>query len=156
MADAWSKQQAEHSAISDETDEMLRLEQQHSSEAYMASASAIENMESALSAQQAAAQNAELKLRDMGMIFVFIFLYEIAQNIHRANHNISFCMSRPCHARFPHFKANAVVGAAGQGLRKVQDARNVPWFPIMEAQRGYTASHRARGCHSIKVVETTP
>ena len=56
-ADAWSKQQVEHSAISAETDEMLRLGQQRSAEIYMASTNTIKNLESTV-------QNAESKLRD--------------------------------------------------------------------------------------------
>ena len=69
MADAWGKQQAEHSALSAETDEMLRLQQQRAAEVHTASASKIVNLESAMAARQNAVRSAELKLRDMeGML----------------------------------------------------------------------------------------
>ena len=69
MASAWSEQQAEHSVVSAETDEMLRLEQQRVAETYMASQSKIDQLESAMASQELAVQEAESKLRDVaGMV----------------------------------------------------------------------------------------
>ena len=72
MADAWGKQQAEHSALSAETDEMLRLQQQRAGEIHTASASKIVNLESAVAARQNAVQSAESKLRDMEGMFTMM------------------------------------------------------------------------------------
>ena len=69
MASAWSEQQAEHSVVSAETDEMLRLEQKRVAETYMASQSKIDRLESAMASQELAVQEAESKLRDVaGMV----------------------------------------------------------------------------------------
>ena len=72
MADAWGKQQAEHSALSAETDEVLRLQQQRAGEIHTASASKIVNLESAVAARQNAVQSAESKLRDMEGMFTMM------------------------------------------------------------------------------------
>ena len=69
MASAWSEQQAEHSVVSAEADEILRLEQERVAETYMASKSKIDNLESAMASQEMAVQKAESKLRDVeGMV----------------------------------------------------------------------------------------
>ena len=72
MADAWGKQQAEHSALSAETEEMLRLQQQRAAEMHTTSASKIVNLESAMAARQNAVQSAESKLRDMEGMFTMM------------------------------------------------------------------------------------
>ena len=65
MADAWGKQQAEHSALSAETNEMLRLQQKHVEQTHMANANKIANLESTMIARENAAQTAKSKLREM-------------------------------------------------------------------------------------------
>ena len=65
MASAWSEQQAEHSVVSAETDEILRHEQRRAAETYMASKSKIDALESAMASQEMAVREAESKLRDV-------------------------------------------------------------------------------------------
>ena len=65
MASAWSKQQAEHSTLSAETDEMLRAEQQRFADTVLEHSRTVENLESAVASRQVDVETAESKLRDM-------------------------------------------------------------------------------------------
>ena len=62
---AWSKQQSE-------TSEMLQLEQQHVADTFLEQSRVMENLESAMTTREAAAQEAELRLREMeGIVSVY-------------------------------------------------------------------------------------
>ena len=69
MASAWSKQQAEHSTLSAETDEMLRAEQQRFADTVLEHSRTVENLESAVASRQVDVETAESKLRDMEGIY---------------------------------------------------------------------------------------
>ena len=75
VTNTWSKQQAEHSALSARTDEMLRLEHERAAETNLANSSTVANLENAVAAEQMAVQTAESKLRDMeGMCRVYVYV----------------------------------------------------------------------------------
>ena len=79
VTNTWSKQQAEHSALSARTDEMLRLEHERAAETNLANSSTVANLENAVAAQQMAAQTAESKLRDMeGMCRVYVCVFGLS------------------------------------------------------------------------------
>ena len=65
MADTWGKQQAEHSALSAETEEVLRLQQQSVADTFSAHSHQVKRLEGMVEARQDAAQTAESKLREM-------------------------------------------------------------------------------------------